>query len=95
MTASDIVTIINSGGGWVAILWIFFKEVLPKIAPAYAKAINKNQTREDRLFEILAETNKQNAKLSAALESLTDAFKDNTRRLEKVEDSTKRCHLTK
>lgn len=95
MTANDFITIVNSGGGWIALLWIFFTQVLPKIAPAYAKAINKNQTREDRLFTLIAETNTQNAKLAAALEQLTDAFKDNTRRLEKVEDSTKRCHLTK
>lgn len=92
MTASDFIALVNSGGGWIAILYIFFTSILPKIAPAYAKAINKSQTREDRLFTILAETNSQNAKLVEVLDGLTDAFKENNHRLEKIEDKIRECH---
>jgi len=92
MSASDFIALIDSGGGWIALAYIFFTAVLPKIAPAYAKAINKNQTREDRLFTLIADTNTQNAKLAAALDGLAQATKEHNMRLEKLEDTLRNCH---
>lgn len=93
MQASELIAIINSGGGWLAIFYIFFTSVLPKIAPTYARAINKHQTREDRLFGLIAETNTQNAKLAGALEGLTNEFRVNNRRLEDLEDNYIDCKM--
>lgn len=90
MSVDDFIKLLSSGGGWIIYVYIFFYHVLPKIAPAYAKAINKANTREDRLFDMLSTTNTQNAKLTSALEGLTDAFKDNTNRLEALESLFKK-----
>ena len=91
MSADEVLKLIQSGGGWVIYVYLFFMHVLPKIAPNYAKLVNKRHTREDRLFDIIATTNTQNAQLVAALEGLTQAFRENTHRLEAIEDNYKKC----
>lgn len=89
MPLNELIGFFNSGTGWIAIVYIFFKEVLPKIAPAYAKSLNKNIAREDRLFDIISKTNIQNEKLTAALDGISDVLRDNNHRLERLEDKFK------
>lgn len=88
MQVSEWLALLNNGGGWFALLYLFFTQWLPKIAPTYAKAINMKRSREDRLFEILATTNQQNEKLANALENLCDTMKEMNHRIEKLEDRT-------
>lgn len=89
MSVDDFIKLLQSGGGWIIYCYLFFMHVLPKIAPNYAKLINKRHTREDRLFDLIGTTNAQNEKLSSALEGLTVAFREHNHRLEKLEDCLK------
>lgn len=94
MPVDEFIKLIQSGGGWLLYLYLFFMHVLPKIAPNYAKMLNKRHTREDRFFDLIALTNTQNAQLAAALDGLTVAFRENTHRLEIIEDNYKKYEKT-
>lgn len=87
MLVEEIKALFDAGFGSLAIgLYIFFRDILPKLAPAYAKAINKHHTREDRLFAILETTNRGNEKLVSALDGIKCALQGFEHRLEKLED---------
>lgn len=87
--------ILANGGelsGWLALAYIIATKTLPKIAPAYFKA---KYAREDRLFNLLESTNKQNAKLTSAIDGLSSTLATfETRiehRLEAVENKLRDC----
>ena len=87
MLLDEIKALFDAGFGSVAIaVYIFFKDILPKLAPAYAKLINKHHTREDRLFDALATTNTQNERFAGALDRMCDTLQGMDYRLEKLED---------
>jgi hypothetical protein len=86
MSVDEFVKLFDNFPGWVALTYLFFTQMLPKIAPGYARAMNMKRSREDRLFEILAATNTQNERLANALDNLSDAMKEINHRLEKLED---------
>lgn len=87
---TDIVlAIFNEQGLWAVILYIFFKDLLPKISPQYFKFINKHISREDRLFEIIKEKNQSDEKIAVALTKVSETLTNLSHRIEKVEEKIK------
>jgi ABC-type transporter Mla subunit MlaD len=61
---------ITSWSPYLILAYIIIKEVLPKLFPTIANAINKRTSTEDRLFRLLENSNTATKELTATLHEL-------------------------
>lgn len=82
----DPTTLLATYGPWAFLAYVLIKDVLPNAFPQLANAINKRVSTEERLFQVLATVNTNNASLAVALSSLQVTLSQLATRVEHVED---------
>lgn len=70
---------------WLFLIYIFMKDVFPKVFPGMEKALSKRLTTEDRLFALLESNSTVLLKLNQSLVQLTDTLKEIDHRISLIE----------
>lgn len=70
----------------IMILYVFVNNILPKLVPDALKIWSKTNTREDRLFNIIEQSNERDRDIAVAITKLTDAMEGFDKRLAAIEN---------
>lgn len=72
---------------WLLILYIFLKDVFPKVFPEVTKVLSKHISTEDRLFTLLESNATVLLKLNQSLIELCDTLKELHHRVLLIEEN--------
>lgn len=79
-------------GPWIILAWLLIKEVVPLLLPQITKAYNKRITTEDRLFEILKESNAIHKECALVLLKLSQGLDLLTERVYHLDEQVQRLN---
>ena len=78
--------ILQTYGIWAFLGYVVIKDVLPKLFPSVAKAIDKRVSVEDRLFTVIERSNECFIEVARALEGLRNALEGLDQRVYHIEN---------